>query len=95
MAFSSPRFTRLYRRWLTEQEAALTSIPTQISEAFAAGRAALECTVLPHDYEHLSPLGRRRQSRRRRDTADAEPRAKTAHGVNRSLNGVVNGVVHS
>jgi len=55
-AFAGPRFARLYRRWLTEEQAALTPIPVVVSEAFAAGRASLECIVLPHDYEPFSPL---------------------------------------
>jgi hypothetical protein len=71
-AFAGPRFARLYRQWLTEREAALTPIPLAISEAFAAGRAGLECIVLPHDYNHLSPLVSRRPARRPRITADAE-----------------------
>jgi hypothetical protein len=48
-AFAGPRFARLYRQWLTEREAALTPIPLAISEATAAGRAGLDCIVLPHE----------------------------------------------
>src|SRR5262249_54097650 len=39
--FTGPRYTRLYRQWLTEENAALTSAPITLSEAFAAGRASL------------------------------------------------------
>ena len=60
-AFRGPRFARLYQRWLTERDAALTPVPLAISEAFAAGRAGVECIVLPHDYDHLSPLVSRRR----------------------------------
>jgi hypothetical protein len=64
-AFAGPRFTRLYRRWLAEGDAALMSVPAAVSEAFASGRAALDLRLLPHTYEHLSPLVSRRRSRRR------------------------------
>lgn len=94
-AFSGPRFTRLYRRWATEREAALTPIPLAISEAFAAGRAALECHVLPHDYDHLFPLVSRHHVQRRRVAADAKGGDETPRVVNRSLNRSLNGVVHA
>jgi hypothetical protein len=64
-AFAGPRFTRLYRRWLTEGEGALTPIPAAVPEAFASGRAVLDCRLLPHTYEHLSPLVSPRHPRRR------------------------------
>jgi len=89
-AFGGPRFTRLYQRWLTERDAALTPVPLAISEAFAAGRADLECIVLPHDYDHLSPVVSRRRSGRRRNTADAERGDETPRAINRPLNRVVN-----
>lgn len=54
--FGGPRFTHLYKRWLIEGEAALEPVPIAIPEALATGRAHVECTVLPHTYEHLSPL---------------------------------------
>ena len=93
-AFAGPRFARLYRQWLTEREAALTPIPLAISEATAAGRAGLDCIVLPHDYDHLSPLVSRRPKHRRRDTADAEQGEETPRTINRSLNRFVNPVAH-
>jgi hypothetical protein len=65
-AFAGLRFTRLYRFWLTEGETAFTPIPGAVSEALASGRAALDCRLLPHTYDHLSPLVSRRRLRRRR-----------------------------
>ncbi len=83
-AFAGPRFTHLYRRWLANGDTVLTPVPVVVSEAFASGRAGLDLHLLPHTYEHLSPLVSRRPSRR--VTADAdegdEPR--------RSLNPVLN-----
>jgi hypothetical protein len=93
-AFAGPRFARLYREWLTEREAALTPIPLAISEACAVGRAGLECHVLPHDYDHLSPLVSRQPAHRRRVTADADEGEETPRGINRSLNRFVNPVAH-
>lgn len=54
--FGGARFTHLYKRWLVEDEAALESVSPVIAESLASGRAHVECTVLPHTYEHLSPL---------------------------------------
>jgi hypothetical protein len=85
-AFAGPRFTRLYRRWLIEDDAALTPVPTTVSEAFVTGRAALDLRVLPHTYDHLSPLVSRRRSHRRRNTADAHEGAGTPRGLNPSPN---------
>jgi hypothetical protein len=65
-AFAGPRFTHLYRRWLTEEKAALTPISPAIPEALASARAQVDCVVLPHAYEHLSPLVSRRRLQRRR-----------------------------
>jgi hypothetical protein len=83
-AFAGPRFTRLYRRWLAEDDAVLTPVPTVVSEAFASGRAALDLRVLPHAYDHLSPLVSRRRSKRRHLTADAEEGEGTPRGLNPS-----------
>jgi hypothetical protein len=63
--FAGPRFALLYRRWLTDGEVALTAVSPVIAEALAAGRAHVERVVLPHTYQHLSPLVSRRRSRRR------------------------------
>jgi hypothetical protein len=83
-AFAGPRFTRLYRRWLAEDDAVLTPVPTTVSEAIATGRADLDLRVLPHTYDHLSPLVSRRRPRHRRVIADAEEGAGTPHGLNPS-----------
>ncbi len=40
-AFAGPRFTHLYRRWQTEENAALTPISPAIPEALATARAQL------------------------------------------------------
>jgi hypothetical protein len=80
-AFKGPRFTRLYRRWRAEGEAALTPIPVAVSEALASGRAGLDLRLLPHAYDHLSPLVSRRRARRRRDMADAERGDMTSRGL--------------
>lgn len=54
-AFGGARFTHLYKRWLIEDEAALEPVSPVIAEALVSGHAHVECTVLPHTYEHLSP----------------------------------------
>ncbi|MBY0496906.1 MAG: hypothetical protein K2Y23_22070 [Cyanobacteria bacterium] len=84
--FGGPRFTHLYRRWLTEDEAALEPIPIVIPEALASGRAHVECTVLPHAYEHLSPLVSRRRARRRRPRIGEQRGDAAPHSVNPLLN---------
>ncbi|OFW04589.1 MAG: hypothetical protein A3H96_09375 [Acidobacteria bacterium RIFCSPLOWO2_02_FULL_67_36] len=85
-AFTGPRFALLYRRWLTAREAALEPVSPVITEALASGRARLECVVLPHMYQHLSPLVSHRRSRRRRVTADAEGGARAFRSLNPFLN---------
>jgi hypothetical protein len=69
--YGGPRFTHLYRRWRADEEAAFTPLSSAVQTALAEGRAALECVILPHAYEHLSPLVNREHLRRRRHTADA------------------------
>jgi hypothetical protein len=54
-AFGGPRFTHLYRRWLTADDAVLTPPPAAIAEALRSGHGHLEYVVLPHSYDHLSP----------------------------------------
>jgi hypothetical protein len=78
----------LYRRWLTDEQAALTPVSPTIQASLAAGRAAVECLILPHVSEHLFPLVGRQHFRRRRDTADAEEGDEASHSINRSLNPV-------
>jgi hypothetical protein len=93
-AFSGPRFTRLYRCWLTAPEAALTPVPPAVSEAFAAGRASVECIVSAHDYEPFSPIVRDDRGHRRHDAADDKEGDEEGHeatrGINRSLNRLPN-----
>ena len=48
--FAGPRFALLYRRWLTEDDAALTAVSPLIAEALASGRAQVEYVVHPHPY---------------------------------------------
>lgn len=86
--YGGPRFTHLYRRWLTDQDAALTPVSPAIQAALATGRAGVECVVLPHAYDHLIPLVDCRHSRYRRITADAEEGDDTPHGINPLLNPV-------
>ena len=83
-----------YSKVSADDMAALTSVPPAVSEAFAAGRARLDCIVLPHDYEPFSPLVNRRRARRRRLTADAEGGDEAPRAINRSLNRLLNPVAH-
>ncbi len=53
--YGGPRFTHLYRRWLTDEQAALAPVSPAIQAGLAARRAAIECVILPHSYDHLSP----------------------------------------
>ena len=56
-AFERPRFYALYRRWLKDGDQALDRVSsTLISEALDNGAARVESFVLPHRYDHLSPL---------------------------------------
>jgi hypothetical protein len=79
--FTGPRFTRLYHRWLKEGEDALRPVPLAVSEALASGRAALDLRLLPHAYDHLSPLVSGRRAQRHRDTADAEEGDMRSRGL--------------
>lgn len=84
--FGGPRFIHLYKRWLTEGEAAWEPIPIVIPEALATGRAHVECTVLPHTYGHLSPLVSHRRMRRRRRPTGEEGGDAAPHSINPFLN---------
>jgi hypothetical protein len=56
-AFERPRFYRLYGRWLRGGDQTLADLTsTAISDALAAGRGRVESLILPHRYDHLSPL---------------------------------------
>ena len=59
-----------------------------IDEALALGRSQVECVVLPHTYQHLSPLVSRRRARRRRLQTREERGDETPHSINPSLNPV-------
>ena len=86
--YGGPRFTHLYRRWLTDENAALTPISPVIPEALASRRAQIECVVLPHTYDHLSPLVSRRRARRRGRQQGEERGDETRRSINPSLNPV-------
>jgi hypothetical protein len=87
-AFEGPRFTHLYKRWLRGEETALTPVSAVIPEALASRRAQVECVVLPHVYEHLSPLVSRRHQRRRGVQTSEERGEQRPHGINPTLNPV-------
>jgi hypothetical protein len=56
-AFAGPRFQVLYRRWLSEDDAALEVVSaTAMADAVKAGSGRVECSLLPFSYRHLSPL---------------------------------------
>ena len=56
-AFERPRFYALYRQWLKDGDRALDRLSsTAIGDALATGVGRVECHVLPHRYDHLSPL---------------------------------------
>jgi hypothetical protein len=56
-AFEAPRFDSLYQRWVKDGDSALEDISsTAISDALIVGNGAVEFLVLPHRYDHLSPL---------------------------------------
>jgi hypothetical protein len=57
IAFHSPRFDRLYRRWLRWGSAALTDAASTImSDALASASGRVECVTSNHTYDHLSPV---------------------------------------
>jgi hypothetical protein len=85
-AFSGPRFTHLYRRWLAAGDAVLTPGSVAISEALASGRAHVEDVVLSHSYDHLLPLVDQREWRRHRRRTSEQRGEQAAHGVNPLLN---------
>ena len=87
-AFGGSRFTHLYRRWLADEDTALTPISPVIPEALASGRAQIECLVLPHTYDHLSPLVSRGRARRQGRQQEEERGDETRRSINPSLNPV-------
>jgi len=57
IAFDGPRFDRLYRRWLRGGAAVLDDAAARsIGEALTNGCGRVECFVLNHAYDHLSPV---------------------------------------
>lgn len=86
--YGGPRFSHLYRRWRVDQQAAFAPVPSAVQTALANGRAAVECVVLPHTYDHLSPLVNGEHLRRRRHTADAEEGDEAPRAINPPLNPV-------
>jgi hypothetical protein len=57
LAFDGPRFDRLYRRWQRAGAAAFNDPLTRLmGEALTNGSGRLECLVLNHAYDHLSPV---------------------------------------
>jgi hypothetical protein len=85
-AFSGPRFTHLYRRWLAAGDAVLTPRSTAISEALMSGRGHVEHVVLDHSYDHLLPLVDQRRSERSRPRLGDETGDTPSHSVNPLLN---------
>jgi hypothetical protein len=84
--FAGPRFTHLYRRWLTQDDAALVPLPPAIPQALASGHGRVETVVPPHTYEHLAPLVAGRRQRRGDDRQWDRPGDETAHAINPILN---------
>jgi hypothetical protein len=69
--FRSPRFTALRRRWIEEGDRAIWLASSPVSrDTLTRQRASVECVELPHNYEHLSSLGRRVFSRERPEWGD-------------------------
>ena len=87
-AYSGPRFAHLYRRWLTDEQRALTPVSTTIQAAVATRRAAIDYVVLPHVYEHLFPLVNRERLHDPQTQGDDEEGDDAPHGVNPFLNPV-------
>src|SRR5260370_14486949 len=56
-AFEHPRFYPVYRQWLKVGDRALEDVSsTGLSEALTSGAGRVESLVLPHRYDHLSPV---------------------------------------
>src|SRR5205814_7294805 len=57
LAFDGPRFDRLYRRWLAGGATVLNDAAARsIGEALTNGSGRVECLVVNHAYDHLSPV---------------------------------------
>lgn len=56
-AFETTRYRILYRRWLSDGDAALEVVSSGvIKAAMERGAGCVECVSVPHSYRHLSPL---------------------------------------
>lgn len=56
-AFDTARYRVLYRRWLSDGDAALEVVSSDvIKAAMERGAGRVECVSIPHSYGHLSPL---------------------------------------
>ena len=86
--YGGPRFAYLYRRWLTEQDAAFPPPSPVIQDAIASGRGRVEYVLLPHSYEHLSPLVTGRRLWRRTRPLGDERGDETPRIVNPPVNPV-------
>ncbi|MDP3720074.1 MAG: hypothetical protein Q8T13_20120 [Acidobacteriota bacterium] len=57
LAFGTPRFRLLYRRWRNEGAGALSDLSSPaLADAMARGTGKVEAHVLPHPYFHLRTL---------------------------------------
>jgi hypothetical protein len=56
-AFAAPRFSALYRAWMSEGDPALwVAQSVAVPDAVSRGEGQVECVVLAHQYLHLAPL---------------------------------------
>jgi hypothetical protein len=56
-AFLRHRFHALYRRWIKDDDSALDEVSSiAIRDALTFGAGSVESNILPHRYEHLSPI---------------------------------------
>ena len=57
VAFNSPRFRQLYRRWLVDGDSVFESLSSPaLAQALERGEGRIEWHVLDVSYEHLSPV---------------------------------------
>jgi hypothetical protein len=85
-AFSGPRFTHLYRRWLLAGDAVLAAQSATILDALTSRRGHVEQVVLEHSYDHLLPLVAQRRSDRSRPRLRDKRGDTPSHSVNPLLN---------
>jgi hypothetical protein len=81
--FRAPRFTALRRRWLEEGDRVIWLATSPVSgDALTRQRASVECVELPHDYDHLSSLGRHGCSKGAPERGDEAPGMSGPPSVN-------------